>query len=272
MTNLFFLVLFFVFGASVGSLISVVITRIRHNQKGIILGRSQCPKCKKRLHWQHLIPVLSYILLKGRCAHCSKEIGKIYIALEIVTGAVFAFIFTQNNFFIGDSVHGLIQNSVIEYGVFWLAIYQMIIYSILILIFVYDYLYQEIPDLFSVPLIIVGLIGTILSGVPTLGSMLIGGLIGVGFFGGQYLISKGKWIGEGDIRLGFFMGVFLGWQLMLIAIVISYLVGSIVSLFLLSNKKAKMSSEIAFGPFLIVGLFIAQFWGKAIVELYLGLY
>lgn len=272
MNQFFFLGLFFIFGSAVGSLLSVIITRVKHNQKGIILGRSQCPKCKKRLHWKHMIPVLSYIMLRGRCAHCEKQISKIYLALEIITGAIFAWAYSQNSFYLGDSVHGVLQSSVIEYGVFATAIYQMIIYTFLILIFVYDFLYKEIPDLFSLPLIAIALLGAIIGGEPSLNSLLFGAAIGLAFFGGQYVVSKGRWLGEGDIRLGVFMGIFLGWQLMLVAIGVSYIIGSIVSLFLIARQKAKMNSEIAFGPFLIIGTFITQNWGAEIIQAYLNFY
>lgn len=272
MSTFFFLVLFFILGSAVGSLLSVIISRIHHNEKGIVMGRSKCPKCKKKLHWTHLIPVLSFVMLKGRCAYCEKQISKMYLALELITGAIFAFIYSQNSFFLGDSVHGLLQNSTIQYDVFMKAIYEMVIYTALVLIFVYDYLYQEIPDLFSLPLIVLALLGTIIGGEPSLNSMLIGAAIGVAFFGGQYVVSKGKWLGEGDIRLGFFMGVFLGWQLLLVAIVVSYILGSAISLFLIAGKKAKLQSEIAFGPFLIAGTFIAHYWGEKLINIYLGLY
>lgn len=272
MTHFFFLGLFFIFGTAIGSLLSVVITRFRHNQKGIILGRSKCPKCKKKLHWTHMVPVLSYLLLRGRCAYCDKQISKMYLGLELITGAIFAWIYSQNSFYLGDSVHGLLQNSSVEYGVFGTALYHMVVYTFLILIFAYDFLYKEIPDLFSLPLIAFTLLGALWSGTPTPTSLLIGAAIGLAFFGGQYLISKGRWLGEGDIRLGVFMGIFLGWQLMLVAIVTSYIIGSIVSLALIAKQKAKMNSEIAFGPFLIIGTFIAQNWGSKIIEAYLRLY
>lgn len=272
MTNTFFLILFFIFGSAVGSLLSVVISRVRHNQKGIILGRSKCPKCKKQLHWSHLIPVISYIILRGQCAYCEKQISKLYLVLELLTGAVFAWIYSQNPFYLGNSVHGLVQNSSIEYALLAVAGFKMIIYSGFILIFVYDYLYQEIPDLFSLPLIAIALAGNIMIGQPDLISILTGAAIGLSFFGGQYLISKGKWLGEGDIRLGVLMGILLGWQFLLVAIVISYVIGSIISLFLIAKQKAKMNSEIAFGPFLILGTVISWQWGEQIINLYLSVY
>ena len=101
--------------------------------------------------------------------------------------------------------------------------------------------------------------------------MLIGAIIGSGFFFLQYIISKGKWIGGGDVRLGFLMGIILGWPNILFGLFMSYILGAIAGLFLIIKNKRNIKSEVPFGTYLTLGTFIAMFWGEKIVGWYLGL-
>lgn len=138
-------------------------------------------------------------------------------------------------------------------------------------IFFYDYLYQEIPDSLSIPAIIIAFAKGITLSDPTILSMIIGGAGIFTFFFLQILISKGKWIGGGDLRMGVLMGILLGWEKGLIALVIAYILGSIISLILIFSGKANRKSAIAFGPFLIIGTTIMVFFGDLILISYLSL-
>ena len=139
----------------------------------------------------------------------------------------------------------------------------------LIVIFVYDLKYYLILDKVIIPAIIFSFIVNLFLG-QNIWQMLLAAVVGGGFFLAQFVLSKGRWIGGGDIRLGALMGILLGWKLGLIALIAAYLFGSIVSIILLLKKKATRKSAIPFGPFLVIGTIIAIFYGNQILEWYLS--
>ena len=144
--------------------------------------------------------------------------------------------------------------------------------GLLMTIFFYDLLYKEIPDRFSLPAIALGILAVFLFGVPTLPSLVsigMGLLIIAVFFGGQILLSKGAWLGGGDLRIGILMAVLLGWESMVLALIVGYVLGALVSIVLLFGKKADRKTAIPFGPFLITGLLVALFLGEKIINFYL---
>lgn len=245
------LIIFFVLGSTIGSFLSVVIHRLHHQEKGIISGRSQCPNCKNKLKWQEMIPIFSWLYLKGHCRHCRKAISSHYFVLELTTAILFALFFLN-----------------------WQSIpvlsFYLIELSFLIAIFFYDLMYKEIPDQLSLPAIVIALIGNLFLGLIDIESMLIGAFVLAGFFLLQFILSQGKWIGGGDIRLGLLMGLLLGWQQGLLALALAYILGGFISLFLLSQAKIRKNSEIAFGPFLVTATIIAMLKGPEILDWYLG--
>lgn len=259
------IVLTLILGASVGSFISVVIHRINKNQKGIFFGRSKCPSCKKQLISLDLIPILSYAILKGKCRYCKQPISRNYLYLEIFTALLFVSIFLKFNFII-NNVEGL-------YSINTSLLIQFIlhlVYSIfLIAIFFYDLEFMVIPDLFLFPFIGISLISSLVMGNPNLINLLLAGIIMLIFFGGQILVSKGKWLGEGDLYLALSIGFILGWKLTLIFIVITYLIGAITSIVLLVNKQVKSKSQIAFAPFMVLATLVTFFFGDQILAWYL---
>ncbi len=270
--TLFVSILVFIFGTAIGSFLSVIIHRIRHKQKGILLSHSVCPSCKKKLKWRHLIPVFSWLFLRGKCGYCGKKISTHYFSLEVITGLLFLLTFLVWGFIIEipSTVDPTLLNYAINWHQFEIFIFYIILFTFLIGIFFYDLLYQEIPDRFSIPAIGITIAGVLLLGLTPPLSMLIGGAGIFLFFLAQLVLSKGKWIGGGDLRLGALMGLLLGWQLGLIALVISYFLGSITSIVLLIQKKANRKSAIPFGPFLVTGTVIAIFYGNQILSWYLG--
>ena len=259
-----------VFGAAVGSFLSVVVYRVHSGKKGILLGRSMCPHCKKPLKWKHLIPIFSFLFLGGKCAYCGKRIGKHYFGLEVLTALVFVLTFLSWNFII--ETPSTIDPNLISYTIDWRIFETFVFYilemGLMMAIFFYDLLYREIPDRFSLPAIALGILAAFLFGAPGIASIGIGLLIIAVFFGGQILLSKGAWLGGGDLRLGALMAVLLGWEYMVVAMIIGYLFGAFVSIVLLLGNKASRSTAIPFGPFLITGLLISLFLGEEIVNLY----
>ena len=147
---------------------------------------------------------------------------------------------------------------------------SLFITSVLIVIFIYDLKWYLILDVVSLPASAIVLVLNLWIGV-SWQNLLISAIIGSSFFLFQFIISRGKWIGGGDIRLGLFMGLALGWPMVLVAILLAYLGGSIIAIgFLLFGKK-KWGSELPLGVFLSPATFIIMLWGQEILDWYLGL-
>ena len=247
---------YFFLGIAFGSFANVVIMRLHSGEKGILKGRSHCAKCNHSLSVWDLIPLFSWLFLKGKCRYCHKPISFQYPLVEFVMGAMFVAAYIASVF---------VANQSPFYEIWLLAIFFP--FTIL---FIYDLLYMQLPDEVSLPAIVVLFGFTFLDFTPTWQDALIGAAIPLGFFGAQYLISKGKWIGEGDFRLGILMGFILGWKLTIVALFLSYILGSIVGVYVLASKSKKMSSQLPFGPFLILGTIITLFAGNEILDWYLG--
>lgn len=265
--NLIIQIMFLLFGAAIGSFLSVTIYRIEKKKKGIILGRSACPNCKKTLNAIDMVPVLNYIYLRGKCRHCKKSISPHYFFLELSTALLLLLNYLTFPLFNETMTWqlSLIESNVLPF------VFSSIITILLIGIFFYDLLYYKIPDVFLYPFVIVSALSHIVLQTNNIVGMLIGGAIGLIFFGGQYLVSKGKWIGEGDIYIGIGMGLLLGWQQMLLAMALTYILGAIISIALLVTKKATAKSKIPFAPFMVFGTLATMFYGLPILTWYLSL-
>jgi len=258
-------VLIFIFGTIIGSFLSVVLYRTKHKKKGIMLSRSMCPGCKKKLKWNYLIPIFSWLFLKGKCGYCGKKISSHYLMLELITGILFMSAFLYWPFIAAKTGY-----LVIDWQILQEFIYYLIITIFLELIFFYDLFHKIIPDRFSLPAVVIAIAGGLTLGLVSPLSMLIGGISLGLFFALQFIISKGAWVGGGDIRLGLLAGVLLGWQLGILSLVIAYVLGASFSIVLLAQKKASRKTEIAFGPFIVAGIFITIFWGTEILNWYLN--
>lgn len=257
-----FSLLLFILGAAVGSFTSVVIYRLHHQKRGIFRGRSACPECETKLAPLDLVPIVSYLTLRGKCRYCSKEISYMYPLLEILAGFIFVLLFFKFPF-ADNALHfsGTLLNLYLLY-----AFYTFI----LLFTFFFDLHYLKVSDEILLPAILIGLIATIAQPLtPHIFDALIGAGIGIAFFGLQILVSKGTWVGLGDLRVAAFMGVILGWKLMVVALFLSYLMGSVVSLGIVIRKKKFMGVKIPFAPFLVAGTFVTIFFGEAILAWYL---
>lgn len=261
----------FILGTACGSFLSVIIHRTRENKKGIFLSRSVCPHCNTKLKFHHLIPVLSYIYLKGKCAYCNKTIEKRYLFIELITGFLFLFAFLKFNFLVLENINTNLF--LINYSIDFMLLEKFIFFSLLFLfliaIFFYDILYQEIPDKFSLPAIALAIVMAIILGTPSTVDMTIGAITIFGFFGIQILLSRGAWIGGGDLRMGILIGVLFGVKFGLMALMLSYLIGAAFSVILIILGKAGSKTKIAFAPFLISGILLTIFFGNEIYEFYL---
>lgn len=234
-------------GLGIGSFFNVVIFRLPEAES--IQGRSHCSNCKHQLRWYELVPVASYMMLAGKCSYCKKPITLQYPIVELVVATLFVLI-TQW---------------------FWPNPYEVIIYTfytaLLILIFIYDLKYYLIPDAFTLPGIVLAIIGALILGISPL-NIIIGMTIGGGVFLLQYVLSKGRWIGGGDIRLGFLLGAMLGWPNILVALFVAYLVGAVVAVGLMFRGKKTMKDMLPFGTFLSAAAIFSFLWGDGIIQWY----
>ncbi|MFH1890921.1 MAG: prepilin peptidase [Candidatus Kuenenbacteria bacterium] len=277
--NYFICIFVFFFGLIIGSFINCVIYRL-HAKKSFLRGRSFCPKCKHQLVWYDNIPVLSFLLLKGKCRYCQKKISIQYPLVELITGILFIIVFIItikqfNNLTILDI---LLNCSIAQ---LLMLFRNWVFTAILIIIFIYDLKYCLILDKITIPAMVIALVLNITVRYMQIGLadklfyyfiiLLFSGVICGGFFLIQFLVSKGKWIGGGDIRLGFLMGLMLGWPYAIAALFISYIIGSVIGLGLILSKRKTIKSQVPFGTFLGVGTFIALLWGDWIVQKYLNL-
>jgi len=238
-------IIIFIIGLCIGSFLNVVIYRL-HKKESFIKGRSYCPKCRHKLSWLDNIPLISWVFLKARCRYCNERISLQYPLVELAGGALFALaLFTADNYLL-----------LVSYCFF---------ISILIIIFVYDLKWYLILDKVTVPAIAAAGLFNIILG-HSIFNLLSAAFAISGFFLLQFLISKGKWIGGGDIRLGFLMGIMLGWPIAIAALFISYIAGAIIGVGLIITGKKKMSSQVPFGTFLSVGTIIALLYGDMLMR------
>lgn len=237
-----------ILGACVGSFLNVVVLRTR-SRKSFLKGRSRCPKCRKNLAWFDLIPIVSYLALRGRCRRCRKPIHPQYVLVEALTAAGFLLVWSQ-------------------FGLSWLTLAGLVVVAAMLLLGAYDARWQLLPDAFTIVLALGAAAVVLISGA-SLMDALIGAAAGGLFFFLQYFLSRRKWVGSGDVLLGAGIGLLLGWRMLGVALLVAYLTGALVAVWLMAARKLKASSAIAFGPYLLLGTFVAWLYGELFVQWYL---
>lgn len=261
----------FFLGLSFGSFINALVWRL-HKQSdtrtqklnpkySILYGRSMCPNCRHVLGILDLIPVISWLFLIGKCRYCHKPISIMYPLVELLTAGLFI---------ISYLYWPLIFNSQgITYFIIWL-----ILLVGLIALALYDIKYMTLPNRIIYPMFGLVILQIVIksiffnkSGYSWLSGDLLGFLIGGGVFYVLFQISKGKWIGGGDVKLGLLLGLYLasGW-LAILMIFIASLAGSLVSLPFLFSGKVKRNTHIPYGPFLIIAAIILRLFGTSIIS------
>ena len=282
MMELFFYICIFIFGMIVGTFLNCVIYRLQTNEN-IGMSRSHCVKCGHTLRWYDLIPLLSFLILRGKCRYCGKPISIQYPVVELATGFLFVLIFKMSIFAQDSWILLLAQDD--QMLNIWSILdlfYLLIISCFLIVIFVYDLKHYIILDKVIYPAIGIALVYQIITQVclllswagafqiDSLFNTLFAAVLAAGFFFAIVAISKGKWMGAGDIKLGFLMGLILGYPQILTGLFLAFLFGAIIGTGLITLKKKTLKSEVPFGPFLVTGTFIAMFWGEQILNWYLN--
>lgn len=225
-------VLIFIVGLILGSFFNVLIFRFNIG-KGVVKGRSECTSCNSIIRWFDLVPVLSYFVLKGRCRRCGAKISPLYPVVEVTTATSFLLLFIR---------------SPLSYS----TLLSALIVSLFLLILFFDIRYFIIPDKILVFLAaaVIGL--KLISGNANFSHLLISALGLTAFFAILFLVSNGRWIGLGDIKLIFLIGLLLGYPISYVVIISSVWLATAFSIVLLVLKKANMKTEMPFGSFLSV--------------------
>jgi len=245
-------IVIFILGVSVGSFLNVLIDRLPKGEA--ITGRSQCDFCRKKLRWYDLIPVLSFILLKGKCRYCKKKLSSQYPLVELLTGISFMLIsnfkFQISNQFQIFNFQSL--NLIVLWGVV----------SCLIVIFFSDLKYHLISDYvllaFSVFSFFYHFSNNIT--IQQYSNLFISGLIVALPIFLIYYLSRERAMGLGDVYLSAIIGFLLGWKTGFLALYIAFVTGAIFGLILILLRKKKLKSRIPFGPFLVIGTVIMLFF------------
>ncbi len=240
-----------VFGLIIGSFLNVVIYRMPRGESVAYPG-SHCTTCGHRLRAWELIPVLSYFILGGRCAKCRERISLRYPLFELANGLLYFYAAWQDT-----------SGSLLHLGV------NLIFLSVLLVLAGIDWDTFRLPDIFTLPLLGIGLLaGFLLSGVPS-GWERFGAALGVGGFFWLIALVYPKGMGLGDVKLIAALGAFLGLAKVLLALFIASLAGSLLGGLLLLLKRKGFREQIPFGPYLVLGAWIAFFWGDFLISYYL---
>lgn len=255
----------FWFGAIFGSFAGATAWRL-HKKKDFIKGRSECEQCHHALAPLDLVPVFSWLFLRGKCRYCKKPISSGALLVELGLGMAFLLSYLAWPLGFDGVLSGVL------FGL-WLTV--LVMFAIL---FMYDLRWTLLPDKVVFPLITVSLLffvsRVILVGMPLPEALLefclamapIAGLYGV-----LYFASKGKWVGFGDVKLGIALGLLLGWQGALLALVLANFIGLLFVLPGLVSRQLNKSSRVPFGPFLMLATVISFLYGQYLVDAYVKL-
>lgn len=264
-----------VLGLSFGSFINAAVWRIHEQQNrtkrkksqdlSIVHGRSMCPDCRHTLAWHDLLPVVSWLSLKGKCRYCHKHISWQYPLVELVVAVLFVSSYIFWPFLPFTSLTFLLLGlwlvlligfvALAVYDIRWMILPNRIVYPMQIIAVVYTLTALVINDSHSFP--------------RTILDVSLSLICGAGLFYALYHVSKGKWIGYGDIRLAVIIGLVLGSPAkVLLMLFIASLMGTLISLPLLLKGKLKRNSHLPFGPLLIAATVIVYLFGASLIAWY----
>ncbi len=234
----FGITLFALSGLAFGSFGNVLLYRI--HAKKPITGRSMCPFCHHTLSWFELFPILSFLILRGRCRKCYRTISLQYPLVEVGSALLFVFAFFLHP---TDPIEALLTAFVLYF---------------LFLACVFDATYQQIPDVFTLLIGLFALLSLFLGA--DIISSFYGVVIMLLWFGGQWLLSRGRAVGTGDIFLAAVLGLWLGLRYALMTLIFSYMAGAIILVIMILLKKIRPKQQrIAYVPFLAIGVLLTVF-------------
>jgi prepilin signal peptidase PulO-like enzyme (type II secretory pathway) len=225
--------------------------------------RSQCLHCGYTLKWYDLVPIVSWLALKGKCRNCHKSIGYFELLIELGVAAFFVISYAFWPFELATALD-------IARFIIWL-----IAGVILAMLVAYDTKWYLLPDKLTVLLAGLGAVTVVIAAIqsttPIATILSAVGAVAIlsGLYFALYLVSKGRWVGFGDVKLGIGLALLLGdWSLALIALFLANFVGCLIVLPFMIAGKLKRNSRVPFGPLLIIGMILSFFIGPALVELY----
>ena len=235
----------FILGTIIGSFLTVCVYRIPHG-RSIVTPRSACPVCGKRISWYDNVPLLSFLFLKGQCRDCKSSIAPRYPVIELVNGLGYLLV-------------------VWRFGLAWTTVVYAGLFSVFWVVTWIDWDYKIIPDVITLPGIVIGfLCGSLL--LPTgwvnslLGIVVGGGILLTLAWISPYVFGK-EGMGGGDIKFLAMVGAFLGWQQAFITLMVASVFGAVIGIGLLTLKVMEKGQYIPFGPYLALGALIAMLWG-----------
>lgn len=247
-------ILFYIYlavgGVIIGSFLNVVIYRLP-KKESLVRPSSHCPQCGKPIHWYDNIPIVSYLLLRGRCRRCQQPISLRYPLIEFLNGSLYV-------------AAGL------KFGAEWELLPALLFISVLIVIFFIDLDYYIIPNVIVLPAAAIGLAAMLAIDPDRWLELLLAGVISAAFFFIIVMVFP-RGMGMGDVKLVLMMGFYLG-KTVLVALFIGFLTGALTGVALMAAGVKGRKSQIPFGPFLAIGALIALFYGSWIIDMYTGLF
>ena len=242
-------------GLIFGNFLNVCIYRLPRKES-VNFPASHCTSCGRPLSWYENVPLVSWLALRGRCRTCGAAISPAYPLVEVTTALLFA-------------------GGVLVYGLTPLMVVRVAFASALIVLFVIDLRHRILPNVITLPGIVIGFVASLFL-PPGWVQSLIGILAGGGVLlalSEIYLRTRGReGLGMGDVKMLAMIGAFLGWPLMLLTLVIASFSGSVIGLWVIATRKGGMQASLPFGTFLAIGAVVAAVTGDAILAWYLGLY
>ena len=259
---IFIPIFIFCLGLLVGSFLNVVIFRL-NTGRSVVTGRSRCDRCDRTLSWYELVPVFSFLGLRGKCRSCQTELSFQHPIIELLTGIVFALLYTT--IVMADPL------SLVTWATF---VFALVISSLLIVITVYDFKHKIVPDKIVYPFILISFLsvfwGLFFGGATfnLLNALIAGPALALPFFL-LWFFSQGRAMGFGDVKLALGIGWLVGIEGSLTVFLLSFWIGAIVGLFLLAiSKRHSFKSEVPFAPFMITALAITVIWGITVQQIF----
>lgn len=266
MSEGFLIIIFAVLGVCLGSFANAAVWRIKV-KKDIVHDRSECVHCHHKLAASDLVPIVSWLALGGKCRYCKKPISAQYPIVEAAVMLYFVVSF-------------LVWPTALDNAYAWVDFGLWLSYGVgLAILFVYDLKWYLLPDRVVWPLVALGGLDFInnalwhhWSPLQFVTELVLALIMIAGVYYGLYLVSKGKWVGFGDVKLGLFMGLALGWHGALVALLLANIIGCLIVIPGLLSGKLKRSSRIPFGPLLIAGFVLAGLWGDQLFGWYMSIF
>ena len=255
-------------GLIFGSFVNCLVWRLYNNES--IMGRSYCPQCRKPIHFYDNVPILSFLFLGGKCRSCHKKISWQYPIVEAVSGLLFFLAFYQ--YLNAQLLAGLNFLDIINSWHFWLLIAKRFLAIIIFLaLFIHDGRWYEVPLnlIIAAAVLFFGL--NLFLGY-SLGSMILMCATGAAFFALQFILTRGRGLGEGDIWIGGLMGLmFADIGQLAVALFIAYVLGAIIGVGLMMAGRKKMKSALPLGVFLAIGTLTTIIWSSEIITAFLSI-